>query len=249
MQQLKQSEVKLVLKLLAMKLFLFISFVVFIGCFSGCKTGGKWIKADSPNIKIISPNSSFKNENLIPDKSKITSENLPLSKKQHKPLVINEPQETKNKIVSEEVNAKSFRSRPTAPPNSSVEAQPFPLAKIEGAGGTRDSFKPTENLISIKRMNVLPKDSHPNKTGEADKPITSVNVEEDNMKIDWMGLLMFYFIAMMAIIMTWMVYSLIKDFLRDKKRKIRTNPFQETVIKRGLIRRKYDRRVRKSQKN
>ena len=235
MQQLKQSEVKLVLKLLAMKLFLFISFVVFIGCFSGCKTGGKWIKAESPNIKIISPNSSFKNENLIPDKSKITSENLPLSKKQHKPL--------------EEVNAKSFRSRPTAPPNSSVEAQPFPLAKIEGAGGTRDSFKPTENLISIKRMNVLPKDSHPNTTGEADKPITSVNVEEDNMKIDWMGLLMFYFIAIMAIIMTWMVYSLIKDFLRDKKRKIKTNPFQETVIKRGLIRRKYDRRARKSQKN
>ena len=249
MQQLKQSEVNLVLKLLAMKLFIFISLVVIIGCFSGCKAGGKWIKAESPNIKIISSNSSLKNSNSIPDENKTTSKNLPLPKKQDKPQVINEPQKTKNKIVTEEVNAKSFRSRPTIPPNSSVEAQPFPFVEIEGVEESTDDFKPTENIVSIKRMNVVPENNPPNTTGEVDKPITSVNVKEDNMKIDWTGLLTFYFISLMIIIMTWMVCDLIKDFLRNKKRKIKVkeDPFQEMGTKTSLNGRKRNKRDRKPQ--
>ena len=232
-----------------MKLSLFIFLVVLIGCFSGCKTGGKWIKAESPNIKIISSNSSLKNDDAVPDKNKTTSKNLPLPKKQDEPQVINEPQKTKNKIVAEEVNAKSFRSRPTGPPNSSVEAQPSPFVKMEGVEGSTDDFKPTENIISIKRMNVVPKDNPPNTTGEVNKPITSVNVKEDSMKIDWMGLLMFYFISIMIIIMTWMVCDLIKDFLRDKKRKVEGDPFQREVTKRAPNRRKRNRRGRKPRKS
>ena len=37
------------------------------------------------------------------------------------------------------------------------------------------------------------------------------------MKIDWAGLLLFYFIAVMALIITWMLYDLAKDFVKKQK--------------------------------
>ena len=248
MQQLRRGEIKLLITLSIMKLFVLSFIILFIGCFSGCKTGGSWIKSSSPNIKVISPNSLVKNPNgtfrlkkgnTLPEKEKVTSEEIPPPKKVKKPQVINEPQKTKNKIVSEKAELQAAKSKPIAPANSSAEPQLLPPAEVKAAG-SHSSFEPTVTDI---RMNVVPKSTEPK--GKVDKPIDAVIIEEQ-MKIDWTGLFMFYFIAIMLLIMSWMIYDLVKDFLNNKKRNKEVNPFQkEDTAKNTLNRKKRGRRGRK----
>ena len=239
MQQLKRGEIKLLFTLSIMKLFVLSFIILFIGCFSGCKTGGSWVKSSSPNIKVISPNNLVKNPNgtyglkkgnVLPEKEKVVSKDLP--------QVINDPQETEKKIVSEKAKLQAAKSKPIAPANSSAEPQLLPPAEVKAAG-SRSTFEPT--VIDI-RMNVVPKNTEPK--GKVDKPIDTVIIEEE-MKIDWTGLFMFYFMAIMLLIMSWMIYDLVKDFLHSKKRDKETNPFEEDTVKNALNRKKRGRRSRK----
>jgi len=230
-----------------MKLFI-LSLLVLIGCLSGCKTGGSWVKSASPNIKVISPSDLIKNPNgtfrlkdgnTLPEKEKVTSKEIPPPKKVNKPQVINEPQKTENKIVSEKVKLQGAKSKPTAPANSSVKPQPFPSDQVK-ASGSETAFEPTVTDI---RMNIVPKNTEPK--GKVDKSIDTVIIEEEKMKIDWAGLFMFYFMAIMILIMSWMVYDLIKDFLYNKKRNKEINPFKKEEAKKPLYGAKGRKRRRK----
>jgi hypothetical protein len=215
----KQSEVILLLKLSIMKVFILTFFVVLVGCLSGCKTGGSWVKSSSPNVKVVSPSDVIKNPNgtyslnkanPLPKKDKVTYEDIP--------QVINEPQKTESKTLSKTVQGESARSKPVAPPNSSAEAQNLPPNEIRSSGGD-NTIKPRE-IVNIS-MNVVPKND--NSGGKVDKTLDTVIINEDKMKIDWPGLIFFYFIAIMILILSWMVYDLIKDFIYNKKRS--QNPF------------------------
>jgi len=219
MQPLKRSEIILLLKLSVMKVFIILFLCGFIGCISGCKTGGSWIKSESPNVSVVSPNNltknpngtySLKNGNTAPKKEKVI--------RQDTPQVINEPQKEESKTLSKRVQGKASKTRPVAPANSSAEPQPFPVGEIKAATGDHE-FKPTE-VIDIT-MNVVPKNN--NTGGKVDKTPDTVIINEDKMKIDWPGLILFYFIAIMVLILTWMVYDLIKDFIYNKDRS--QNPF------------------------
>ena len=105
-----------------------------------------------------------------------------------------------------------------APPNSSAEAQNLPPNEIKSSGGD-NTIKPRE-IVNIT-MNVIPKND--NSGGKVDKSPDTVIINEDKMKIDWAGLTLFYLIAIMVLILSWMVYDLIKDFIYNKKRS--RNPF------------------------
>jgi hypothetical protein len=246
MRQLRPSDIKLLFGLLFMKLFITCLFIIVTGCLSGCKTGGKWVKPASPNVKVISPNDliknpngtySLKNGNPVKKKEKVSSKDIP--------QVINKPQKTKNRTVKERVETKGFKTSPTLPANSSVKPQHLPSTEAKSSG-ENSPLDPTKNVVDI-RMNVTPKNNPPNSKGKLDKSIDTVIIEEQEMKIDWMGLLMFYFIAIMALIITWMIYDLIKDFLYNKKTTDRRNPFKEKQIKNNSNRRKARRRRRKTQ--
>ena len=167
MRPLKRGEIILLLKLSVMKVFIISIFYIVIGCLSGCKTGGSWVKSTSPNVKVISPNDLIKNPNgtygldkgnVLPKKNKVTS-------------------------------------------------------------GGDNTIKPRE-IVNIT-MNVIPKND--NSGGKVDKSPDTVIINEDKMKIDWAGLTLFYLIAIMVLILSWMVYDLIKDFIYNKKRS--RNPF------------------------
>ena len=72
-------------------------------------------------------------------------------------------------------------------------------------------------------MNVIPENN--NAGVKVDKTPDTVIINEDEMKIDWPALIFFYFIAIMVLILTWMVYDLIKDFIYNKDRS--QNPFSK----------------------
>lgn len=223
MHQLGQGNLKLLFKLVFMKFLICIFMLIVISCTSGCRTGGKWINPNSTGAKIISPNNSLSKGGAISPKEKVTIENLPLPKKEDKPKVINPTQETKNKTTAEKVNGKSFRTQPIAPSISSAEAQPFPPVEIEAAGADKGILEPSENIVNINRMNIVPKNNPPK--GKVDKPIDNVIINE-KMKIDWLGLFMFYFMVIIAIIITWMLLDLAKDFI-NKQKEDRHNPFRK----------------------
>ena len=221
MQQLRRSEIVLLLKLLVMKAFIVLVICLFVGCLSGCKFGGSWVKSSSPNVKVVSPNDltknpngtySLKNGNVSPKKEKVNSVDIP--------QVINKPQESKNKIVNERKEGQSAKSKPSSPSNSSVEAQPLPAGEVKSAG-SHSPLQPME-IVDLA-MKVKPQNN--NAGGKVDKNPDTVIIKEDEMKIDWPGLILFYFIAIMVLILTWMVYDLVKDFIYNKKRS--QNPFSE----------------------
>ena len=221
MQQLKRSEIILLFKLAGMKACILLIIFLFIGCISGCKTGGSWVKSSSPSVTVVSPSNltktptgtySLKNGNAVPKQDKVSRQDIP--------QVINEPQKTESKMLSKKIQGEAAKSKPVAPANSSVEAQPLPASEIKASNGDYD-HKAIE-VVDIT-MNVIPENN--NAGGKVDKTPDTVIINEDKMKIDWPGLILFYFIAIMVLILTWMVYDLIKDFIYNKDRS--QNPFSK----------------------
>ena len=236
MQQLKRSEIILLLKLSAMKVFVFLIICIVVGCISGCKTGGSWVKSSSPNVRVVSQDDlvrksdgtySLKKGNVAPKKESIASRDIPQA--------INEPEDSESKFLSKKLNSGSVKSSPRTPKNSSVENQPLPAEKIKSTGEPA-TLNPTVNNTDLA-MNVRPNDQTPK--GKIDKPMELVIIEEEKeMSIDWPALLTFYFIAIMALVFTWMMYDLIKDFLNRKNTK-KDNPFyKEQQIKQEKVKRK-----------
>ena len=221
MQQLKRSEIVLLFKLAGMKASILLIICFFVGCLSGCKTGGSWVESSSPNVTVVSPSNltktptgtySLKNGNTAPKQDKVSRQDIP--------QVINEPQKTESKTLSKKIQGEAVKSKPVAPANSSAEAQPLPAAEVEAANGDYE-HKPIE-IVDIA-MNVIPENN--NAGVKVDKTPDTVIINEDEMKIDWPALIFFYFIAIMVLILTWMVYDLIKDFIYNKDRS--QNPFSK----------------------
>ena len=231
MHQLEQGNLKLLFKLIFMKLLMLTFLFIGMSCFNGCKTGGKWVSSNSTGVKIISPKDSLSDGGVAPEKPKINSEDVP---------VINKPKNTTNKTVSEKDSLDGgYRSKPEPPKNSNPENSNLtPKSPHASSSGETEPFKPSENIIDVS-MNLKP-NNPPNTKGKVDKPINNVIIEED-MKIDWAGLLLFYFIAVMALIITWMLYDLAKDFVK-KQKEDKDNPFN---VKNPTTKKRTRRRSRK----
>jgi hypothetical protein len=154
----------------------------------GCRTGGKTLRTNSSGIESV-----------------ITSSNL-----------IRQPNGTyKTEPMAEQAKFPPTRSRPKPLPAVSVE--PTDVPPISGVGKPTP-FEPTTSSSANQklgpinpRVNVLPQTNH---TVDVILPEEPQQQNNNKVKVDWWGLIVFYAACAVAFVVLWLVVDIGKNHFK-----------------------------------
>ena len=230
----------------------------------GCKTGGVRIGKDSAG-KIIKPktvkeinegSSSIPKGNPAPDKPIVESvENIPNGN------VIPKKEEAASwdqatSLPNLKVEILPAKSRPVIPdlPAAEPETDNFDLA-LKKANLKLSKFNFDDSMLpdlplgdkkdNIPLFEVVPApdlEEDPKEKSENDKAEKRKleakrlsEIEKENMKINFGELILFYFLALMILIIAYITYDFIREMKKQAKEK---NPFVKKPVKKNAIKKK-----------
>jgi hypothetical protein len=111
---------------------------------------------------------------------------------------------------------KAVRSTPTPPESKSAEANPV-IVNPKPAGNPKPfspSVSSTPELVESGGERVIITPSSKNEKKNEKEPIIQ---EEDDMKVNWVDLSMFYGVCVLGLLILWMSYDVIRAYFVSKK--------------------------------